>query len=221
MSLDNVIESIDFNDEGLVPAIAQDYETGEVRMLAYMNKLSFRKTVETGYAHYWSRSREELWKKGETSGHLQEVQEIKTDCDQDAVLLMIQQVGVACHTGERNCFFNYLSGDEWSKESALPDNSIGAVLGEIQRIVRRRDENRPDDSYTVELLEEGTKTARNKLLEKLGEEFTESVLAAKDEDGEELLEELSDFLYHLLVLLRSEDLSLDKLASTLAKRLPE
>jgi phosphoribosyl-ATP pyrophosphohydrolase/phosphoribosyl-AMP cyclohydrolase len=222
MTVKEALAELDFGDDGLIPAIAQDYETGEVRMLAYMNELAFEKTVETGYAHYWSRSRQELWKKGETSGNLQHVQEVRTDCDQDAILLLITQEGGACHTGERNCFFNQQVDDGWTKIDPLPEESIGAVLGEIQRIIRDRDEHRPEGSYTVDLLEgERDKSSEDRLLEKMGEEFTETLLAAKNGSNEQFNEELSDFLYHLLVLLRVKDLELADVADALGDRLPD
>lgn len=220
MSLEESINELDFGDDGLAPAIAQDFETGEVRMLAYMNEEAFQETVRTGYAHYWSRSREELWKKGDTSGNLQEVEEIRTDCDKDTVLLLIRQEGVACHTGERNCFFNGYVDEEWTKIDPLPDRSIGGLLGEIQRIIRDRDNNRPADSYTVDLLDPDDKSAGDRVLEKMGEEFTETLIAAKNDEVQQLRDELSDFLYHLLVFLRVEDLELSQLAETLSERLP-
>jgi phosphoribosyl-ATP pyrophosphohydrolase/phosphoribosyl-AMP cyclohydrolase len=222
MTAQQALDELDFDEDGLIPAIAQDYETGEVRMLAYMNELAFKKTAETDYAHYWSRSRQELWKKGETSGNVQHVEEIRTDCDQDTVLLLITQEGVACHTGERNCFFNRFVGDGWTEDDPLPEELIGSVLGEIQRIVRDRDQNRPDGSYTVKLLEDSQdKSSEDRLLEKMGEEFTETLLAAKNGSNEQFNGELSDFLYHLLVLLRVKDLELADVAEALGERLPD
>lgn len=220
MSVDEAVDQLDFGEDGLLPAVAQDYETGEIRMLAYMNEEAFRETVRTDYAHYWSRSRQELWKKGATSGNLQHVESIRTDCDKDAVLLLIRQEGGACHTGERNCFFNRFTDDGWEEDDPLPTETIGGVLGEVQRIIRQRDRDRPDDSYTVELLESAKKAPEDRVLEKMGEEFTESLLAAKNEDPDEFTEEVSDFLYHLMVLMRIEDLELDDLAGTLSDRLP-
>lgn len=219
-----LIDPLTFNDRGLIPAIAQDYSTGEVRMLAYMNEESIRETVETGYAHYWSRSREELWKKGATSGHTQRVRQLKADCDRDTILLLIEQDGVACHTGERNCFFNEWDEEtrEWVEDEAFPVHSIGAVLGEVEGLIDDRDEERPEDSYTVDLLEgDSEKTPRDTVLEKLGEEMTELILAAKNDDQKDLREEVSDTLYHLLVLLHQHDTNLDELAGELSRRLLE
>jgi phosphoribosyl-ATP pyrophosphohydrolase/phosphoribosyl-AMP cyclohydrolase len=219
--MQTALDELDFGDDGLLPAVAQDYETGEIRMLAYMNEKAFRETVNSGYAHYWSRSRDELWKKGATSGNVQHVEEIRTDCDKDAVLLLIRQEGGACHTGERNCFFNRLDeNEEWEESNPLPTRSIGGVLGEIQRIIRSRDEERPEGSYTVDLLEGNEKSPQDLVLEKMGEEFTEALLGAKNDDPENLSDEVADFLYHLLVLFRIEDLELDELAETLSDRLP-
>lgn len=220
MSLDEALSALDFGDDGLVPAVAQDCKTGEIRMLAYMNEEAFRRTVRTKYAHYWSRSREELWKKGETSGHVQKVQEIRSDCDRDAVLLLVEQEGVACHTGERNCFFNRLEDGEWIKDEPFPDHSLGEILVEIQRIIRDRDRNRPDDSYTVQLLTGGGKDPEDYVLEKLGEEFTETLLAAKNDSEVNFKQETGDFFYHLLVLLRLKDLKLRDLVDPLSERLP-
>lgn len=220
MSLDETVDELDFGEDGLLPAVAQDYVTGEIRMLAYMNEEAFRETVRTDYAHYWSRSRQELWKKGATSGNLQHVEAIRTDCDKDAVLLLIRQEGDACHTGERNCFFNRFEQGKWVEDNPLPTENIGGVLGEIQRIIRRRDRERPDDSYTVELLESTEKEPEDRVLEKMGEEFTEALIAAKNEDADDFTEEVSDFLYHLMVLMRIEGLELDDLAGTLNDRLP-
>jgi len=218
MISDDVIDELDFGEDGLIPAIAQDAETGEVRMLAYMNEQAFRETVKTGLAHYWSRSRQELWQKGETSGNVQHVQEIRTDCDQDAVLMLVTQEGVACHTGQRNCFFNRYEDGEWVEDDPLPQQSIGAVLGELQRIVRHRDRERPEDSYTASLLQNDEKPSEDKILEKLGEEFTELLLAAKNNTNDRLAEELSDFLYHLIVLLRTMDMELRDVAAVLDQR---
>lgn len=221
---DELIDPLTFNEQGLIPAIAQDYRTGEIRMLAYMNEESLRKTVETGWAHYWSRSRQELWKKGSTSGHTQRVRSLKADCDRDTLLLLIEQEGVACHTGERNCFFNEWEPEEetWSETEPFPTHSLGAILGEVEGLIDERDEGRPEDSYTVNLLEgDGDKSPRDTVLEKLGEEVTELILASKNDDRRDLREEISDMLYHLLVLLHLHDAGLDDLAGELSQRLLE
>ncbi|MGM0381797.1 MAG: bifunctional phosphoribosyl-AMP cyclohydrolase/phosphoribosyl-ATP diphosphatase HisIE [bacterium] len=220
MSL-KIAKDLVFNSRGLIPAIAQDYSTGEIRMLAYMNEEALEKTVQTGFAHYYSRSRQELWKKGETSGHLQEVCSIRTDCDMDTVLLLVEQTGPACHTDRRNCFYREYSPaeDEWEEVDPLPDGSLGAILGHLQEVIDRRDRERPEDSYTTTLLE-GTaqKSAQDTILEKVGEETVETILAAKNENKEELAREIADFLYHLLVLCRQQGIRLDELADVLFER---
>ncbi len=214
-------DTLQFDDQGLIPAIAQDVRTGEVRMLAYMNREALDETRRTGYAHYWSRSRRSLWKKGETSGHLQRVEEIRADCDKDAVLLLVRQQGVACHTGARNCFFNrWNPGREgWVEVDPLPERNLGSVLGELESVIRRRDEERPEDSYTASLLEgEGKKEGLDRVLEKLGEEMTEVLISAKNGEDSSLREEIGDLLYHLLVLCRIRDIDLEQLASVLNQR---
>ncbi|MFB6356506.1 MAG: bifunctional phosphoribosyl-AMP cyclohydrolase/phosphoribosyl-ATP diphosphatase HisIE [bacterium] len=214
------VEELQFDEHGLIPAIAQDVQTGEVRMLAYMNEESVQQTKETGYAHYWSRSRQELWKKGETSGELQKVEELRTDCDMDAVLLFIkQEQNQACHTGRRNCFYNRWDEDTWDEIDPFPEHSLGAILGELERIVEQRDRERPEGSYTTDLLEgNDEKQARDLILEKLGEEMTELIIEAKNEDRGNLSREIGDLLYHLLVLCREQEIKLEDVASVLNER---
>lgn len=212
----DAVDELDFDEDGLVPAVVQDANTGEVRMLAYVNREALAKTLETGYAHFYSRSRESLWKKGETSGHVQRVRAVRADCDRDTLLYLVDQEGVACHTGTRNCFF-YAPDDEdgWVElDDPLPDMLPGAVLAELETIVADRDQTRPGDSYTVSLLEAG----EDRVLEKLGEECTELLIAAKNDDRESLLAETGDLLYHLLVLLCEKDVSLRALTALLNDR---
>ncbi len=215
------MEELEFNDRGLLPAIAQDYYTGEIRMLAYMNREALGKTVETGLAHYYSRSRRELWKKGETSGHLQHVKALRRDCDRDTILLFVVQEGVACHTGKRNCFYEELQEEngDWTEVNPLPPGSLGAIIGELRTIIQARDENRPADSYTTRLLSgTGEKEPEDLILEKLGEESVELLLAAKNDSSRRLREEISDLLYHLLVLCREKGIELEAIAGELLER---
>ena len=199
MSLQQAIplDTIRYNEQGLVPAIAQDYLDGTVLMMAWMNKESLQKTLETKQAWYWSRSRQELWHKGATSGHFQKVQAIRYDCDSDALLLTIEQVGdIACHTGERSCFHQV----EESKLAAPPADT----LTEVFKVIKNRKENPTAESYTCKLFAGGD----NKILKKIGEESAEVVMACKDDDKGAIASEAADLLYHTLVALAYHDVDL-------------
>lgn len=199
-------ENIKFDEKGLICAIAQDIESGEVLMQAYMNAEALEMTEKTGYAHYWSRSRKKLWKKGEESGHVQQVVSMSFDCDRDCVLLKVRQTGVACHTGAYSCFFDFLQGDK---------ERIGAeMLGKLERIVLDRKEHPAEGSYTSYLFEKGI----DKIAKKAGEEAVEMVIASKNEDKEELIGECADLLYHTLVLLAARGVSLSDVCTELNKR---
>lgn len=177
-----------FDEKGLICAIAQDIYTGEVLMQAYMNQEAIDKTLQSGIAHYFSRSRNCLWKKGETSGHIQKVKKIMYDCDADCLLLLIEQVGAACHTGNRSCFFTQLKEFEF-----VPDYKC--VFEDVETI-RARHEKPVDGSYTNYLFDKGVE----KICKKVGEEATETVIAAVAGKKDELVGELADLLYHCLVL---------------------
>ncbi|HIX07355.1 MAG TPA: bifunctional phosphoribosyl-AMP cyclohydrolase/phosphoribosyl-ATP diphosphatase HisIE [Candidatus Borkfalkia faecipullorum] len=193
-----------FDGNGLICAIAQDYESGEVLMQAYMNREAFDKTLETGYAHYWSRSRQKLWKKGEESGHLQKVIGVYLDCDSDCVLLKVQQTGAACHTGNYTCFF-----------TPVRECGVGAeMLGQLQRIVEDRKENPEEGSYTNYLFDKGV----DKIAKKAGEEAVELVIAAKNGDKEEIVGECADLFYHTLVLLANAGVKLSDVCTELKNR---
>ena len=196
---------IKFDERGLICAIAQDAESGDVLMQAYMNEEALEKTLETGYAHYWSRSRKCLWKKGETSGHVQKVKGITFDCDKDCVLLQIEQVGAACHTGSRSCFFNVEKAE---------DGAGVRFLSELERVIDDRKEHPGEGSYTSYLFEKGI----DKIAKKMGEEAVETVIASKNENKEELVGEAADLLYHLLVLLREKNVSLADVCTELKAR---
>lgn len=195
---------IKFDEKGLVPTVAQDIGSGQVLMLAYMNEESLKLTIDTGIAHYYSRSRDEIWKKGETSANIQEVKGIYYDCDGDSILLKINQVGVACHTGNYTCFYNEIIGY----------NDINKTFEELYDIVRDRKTNPKEGSYTDYLFKEGL----DKILKKLGEESTEVIIAAKNKK-EELIYETSDLIYHLTVLLVNEGVSLGEIKEELRKRM--
>ena len=200
------IDELKFDEKGLIAAIAQDYESGEVLMQAFMNREAGEKTVETGYAHYYSRSRASLWKKGETSGNTQKVLTAYLDCDKDCILLKVRQKGVACHTGTYSCFSQQVKGDE---------NEIGAeMFGKLQRIVEDRKKNPEEGSYTSFLFARGI----DKIAKKAGEEAVELVIASKNDDKGEVIGEAADFLYHMMVLLAEKGVKLSEVCSELYKR---
>lgn len=205
--------SLDFsefklNSEGLIPVIAQDYKTSEVLMLAYMNKEAFEKTIETGRMTYFSRSRQKLWMKGEESGNFQYVKALTIDCDNDTILAKVSQIGVACHTGSRTCFFTDLIRKEYDDTNPL------TVFEDVYDIIRDRKKNPKEGSYTNYLFEKGI----DKILKKVGEECTEIVIAAKNPDAEEIKYEISDFLYHLMVLMVDRGVTWKDITSELAER---
>jgi phosphoribosyl-ATP pyrophosphohydrolase/phosphoribosyl-AMP cyclohydrolase len=212
------IDDVTFDDRGLVPAVLQDVGTGEVLMVAWMNREALRLTRETGQAHFWSRSRETLWHKGETSGNLMNVREIRVDCDGDTLLVRVAPEGPACHTGERTCFYRRLRGESAQVAGATPAGAgtedIGAILDELFDVLRERNRERPPGSYTTALLEAGD----DEILKKVGEEAMEVMLAGKGEGDERLVYEVADLVYHLLVLLISRGLTLDDVAAELARR---
>lgn len=200
------LESIRFNDQGLIPAIAQDYLDGTVLMLAWMNRESLAKTLETGEVWYWSRSRQALWHKGATSGHYQKVKSIRYDCDSDALLLTIEQLGdIACHTGERSCF-HQVAG----QVQAPPAD----MLSELFRVICDRRDHPNEQSYTCKLLAGGD----NKILKKVGEESAEVVMACKDNNPEAIAGEVADLFYHTLVALAYHQVSLRDVYRQLAER---
>lgn len=196
------------NDEGLVPCVVQDYKTDEVLMVAYMNGESFRATCDTGKMTYFSRSRQELWCKGDTSGHYQYVKELRADCDCDTLLAKVHQVGAACHTGARSCFFNELAKKEYDNINPL------TILNEVFATIEDRKQNPKEGSYTNYLFDKGI----DKILKKCGEEATEIVIAAKNPDAEELKYEIADFLYHMMVLMAERGLTWDDVVKELANR---
>ncbi len=197
--------NVKYDDNGLVVAIAQDVDTNEVLMQAFMNKEAYEKTLSTGIAHYYSRSRKCLWKKGETSGNIQEVCGVFLDCDGDSILLKVRQTGVACHTGERSCFFNAVQNC---------DVVNSAVLYNLYNTIKDRKDNPKEGSYTNYLFEKGI----DKILKKVGEENAEVIIASKNEGIEELKYETADLIYHLLVLLNQKEMPLNDLFCELKSR---
>jgi phosphoribosyl-ATP pyrophosphohydrolase/phosphoribosyl-AMP cyclohydrolase len=232
------IEDLKFDEQGLIPAIVQDGQTGEVLTLAYMNRESLERTVATNATWFWSRSRGELWHKGETSGNTQRVIELILDCDQDAIVVLVEAAGPACHTGERTCFHNAIGYDV---QGLIPDTQrsakavrskqpqakvwtggkdnreaedLGALLNQLYELVESRKRERPEGSYTTYLFNEGL----DKILKKVGEESAETIIAAKNENTTGLVGEVSDLIYHLLVLLVERGVSLAEIRQELAQR---
>ena len=216
----------DFGASGLVPAVVQDAGTGRVRMLGYMNREALDRTRETGRVTFWSRSREELWEKGETSGNWLEARSVELDCDGDALLVRAVPHGPTCHTGRESCFDTWTlwTAAEGDAGAGRPEagsrgdsgaDELGAILGELLQVVERRDRDRPEGSYTVELLEGGPEAAGRKV----AEEGLEVALAAAAEP-ERADEESADLLYHLLVLWRTMDLDAGAVARVLRDRRP-
>ena len=196
-----------FNENGLIPAIIIDNDSGMVLMLAYMNEESLKISISEGKTCFWSRSRKELWRKGETSGNYQEIVSIATDCDNDTLLISVKVNGPACHTGALSCFFEDLySSDKKSKESFS--------LGTLHDIIEDRKENRVSGSYTTYLFEKGI----DKILKKLGEESTEVIIAAKDNDKKETIYEIADLTYHAMVLMTEMGITPDDIKNELASR---
>ena len=203
------MSKIKFDEKGLVPAIAQDAKTGQVLMLAYMNAESLQMTLDSGYATYFSRSRQQLWRKGETSGHTQRVLEMRYDCDGDALLLAVEQEGPACHTGEISCFHNpILTADA----DDLPPTAD--VVQQVYDVICDRKEHPREGSYTNYLLDKGVE----KICKKVGEEASETIIAAMKRSKPEVCYEAADLVYHLLVLLFEQGVTPDDLWAELARR---
>ena len=201
-------ENLKKNSDGLIPVIVQDYTTNDVLMCAYMNEEAFHATINCGKMTYYSRSRQELWMKGETSGHIQYVKELTADCDFDTILAKVSQVGVACHTGNPSCFFNEIVKKEYIEKNPLK------VFETVYNIIEDRKNNPKEGSYTNYLFDKGI----DKILKKVGEECTEIVIAAKNPDPEEIKYEIADFLYHCMVLMAEKGVTWEDITEELAHR---
>ncbi|WP_050616398.1 bifunctional phosphoribosyl-AMP cyclohydrolase/phosphoribosyl-ATP diphosphatase HisIE [Bacillus testis] len=201
---------LNYDEKGLIPAIIQDADTKEVLTLAYMNEESLTKSIESGETWLFSRSRQQLWHKGETSGHTQRIVSIVYDCDQDALVVKVKPSGPACHNGTISCFQSTLLDN--GKENGQKQDA--AFLYELEQIIARREKERPEKSYTTYLFTEGV----DKILKKVGEEAAEVIIAAKNRSHEELKWESADLLYHLLVLLREQELPLSDVLAVLKER---
>jgi phosphoribosyl-ATP pyrophosphohydrolase/phosphoribosyl-AMP cyclohydrolase len=217
----NVPENLRFDANGLIPAIAQDAGDGQVLLLAYMNAEALARTVETGLAHYYSRSRGRLWQKGEESGHVQRVRAILYDCDEDTLLLKVDQDVAACHTGHRSCFYRSLpgapGGDTEAPERRFDPETVYAGLGillEVYGVIQDRMARRPEGSYVASLFAKGA----DEILKKLAEESAEVLLAAKAGDRKQVVYEMADLWFHSLVVLAGQDIRPEEIARELARR---
>lgn len=200
------LNEIKFDERGLIPAIVQNADTREVLTLAYMNEESLARTIETRETWFWSRSRNELWHKGATSGNTQRVVSLTLDCDSDAIVVLVDPSGPACHTGATSCF-------DVPAADPAPD-SLGSVLDQLYQLIQTRERDRPAGSYTTYLFDEGL----DKILKKLGEESAETIIAAKNEDRGRLVSEVSDLVYHLIVMLVAQGVSLEEIGRELRQR---
>ena len=203
-----------WNERGLAPAVVQDARTGEVLMVAWMDAEAWRLTRETGEAHFWSRSRQELWHKGETSGNVQRIVEIRLDCDADTVLLRVEPAGPACHTGERSCFYTVVG--EQRSEVGGQRSEVGspAILDQLYQVILDRKQNPRPESYTARLFAAGME----EISKKVGEESVEVIVAALGQSDERLVSETADLFYHALVLLAARGVPLTQVEAELEKR---
>jgi phosphoribosyl-ATP pyrophosphohydrolase/phosphoribosyl-AMP cyclohydrolase len=221
------LEAIDFkfNQQGLMPAVVQDYQTKDVLMVAYVNEESLNLSLEKGETVFYSRSRQELWHKGATSGNTQEIKEIYYDCDQDTILFLVDPAGPACHTGENSCFYRKIAEETDAKAEEMMEMQQQAqkietefetekVVDFLYDLILSRKEEMPEGSYTTYLFEEGI----DKILKKVGEESAEVIIASKNEPTDELIYESADLVYHMLVLLAERGITPDQIRAELKKR---
>ena len=200
--------SFKLNEDGLIPVIVQDFRTAEILMLAYMNEKAYEQTLREGMMTYWSRSRQELWRKGDTSGHYQYVKSLDIDCDRDTILAKVEQIGAACHTGHRSCFYTNLASKAYDGRNPM------TVFEDVMATILERKENPKEGSYTNYLFDQGI----DKILKKVGEEAAEIIIAAKNPDSDEVKYEICDFLYHMMVLMAEREVSWKDITKELAER---
>ncbi|MEK6223720.1 MAG: bifunctional phosphoribosyl-AMP cyclohydrolase/phosphoribosyl-ATP diphosphatase HisIE [Thermodesulfobacteriales bacterium] len=206
------LEQIKFNENGLVPVIVQDVSSGQVLMLAYANKDAIQKTIDSGKSHFWSRSREKLWMKGEESGNVQDIKELYYDCDIDTILYLVQQTGVACHTGERTCFYRSTNGNQEAPTFGSSDSS--KTLDEVYEVILDRKLNPKDGSYVSGLFEKGL----DKILKKIGEEAGETIIGAKNGDKKEIIYETADLWFHSMIVLSYFEITPNDIYDELGRR---
>ncbi len=206
---------IDFEKQGgLVPVVVQEAKTNEVLMLAYMDEEAYNLTLQTGFAHYFSRSKQRIWKKGESSGHTQKIVDILVDCDNDTVLLIVEQEGMACHTGRKSCFFTSVTNEKVVSDVQVDTSAAYGVIDTLYHIILERKNDDPSKSYTAKLLQ----GKENSMLKKIVEESGEFTFAVKDNDEEEIIYEAADLVYHMLVALASKNVSPDRVKQELGRR---
>ncbi len=213
--MNNIIDNIDFEkQDGLIPVITQDNTTNEVLMLAYMDKEAVQLTLDTSYAHYFSRSKQRIWKKGESSGHTQAIKSIMMDCDNDTLLIKVKQEGVACHTGRKSCFFTNVQTGTTTSDIEVDTTASYGVIESLYQTIQSKKNDDPTKSYTAKLLQ----GKQNSMLKKIVEEAGEFTFAFKDDNKEELVYESADLMYHCLVALAAKNISPDQVKQELARR---
>ncbi|MBW6489459.1 bifunctional phosphoribosyl-AMP cyclohydrolase/phosphoribosyl-ATP diphosphatase HisIE [Sulfurimonas sp.] len=212
--MQEVIQRIDWQKISLLPVVVQDSTSQEVLMMAYMNKEALKLSLETKTAHYFSRSKQRIWKKGESSGHIQQIESFNIDCDNDTLLIKVVQNGVACHTGRRSCFFTELESGEITSEVEVKSEAIYGVIDTLYHTIQERKHADPTTSWTAKLLSKG----ENTILKKVVEEAGEFSFAYKDNDEHEIIYEAADLTYHVLVALAAKNISPDRVKQELARR---
>ncbi len=210
-----ILNKIDWQKmDGLIPVVTQEATTGDVLMLAYMDKEAVELTMDTNIAHYFSRSKQRIWKKGESSGHIQEVEDILLDCDNDTILLKVKQTGVACHTGRKSCFFTSMKTNEEVTKVEIDTTAAYGVIDTLYHVIQEKKNDDPKASYTAKLLQ----GKENSMLKKIVEEAGEFTFAIKDNDEEEIVYEAADIIYHMLVAMASKNVSPDRVKQEIARR---
>jgi len=210
----DILNRVDWEKSSLLPVIVQDVNNNEVLMMAYMNKEALELSLQTKVAHYFSRSKQRIWKKGESSGHTQEIHSFFIDCDNDTLLIKVTQNGVACHTGRRSCFFTELESGESVSDAEVSSEALYGVIDTLYHTILERKNADPSTSWTAKLLSKG----ENTILKKVVEEAGEYCFAHKDNDEEEMIYEAADLTYHMLVALASKNISPDRIKQELARR---
>jgi len=212
--MSEALDRVDWEKSELLPVIVQDVENNEVLMMAYMDKEALKLSLETKVAHYFSRSKQRIWKKGESSGHTQSIHSFSLDCDNDTLLIKVTQEGVACHTGRRSCFFTELESGETNSEIKVDTTAAYGVIDTLYHTIQERKNADPETSWTAKLLSKGDNT----ILKKVVEEAGEYCFAHKDNDEKEMVYEAADLTYHMLVALASKNISPDRIKQELARR---